>query len=555
MFKTKISFLSLAALLFLSITPAFAVSAEQRLIKSAENSAVYLTEGSTRYSFPDQKTYQSWYGNDFSAVETVSASDLALYQLVGNVTHKPGSLIKIQTDPKVYEVLNDAGDISWVASEQDAVNRFGQNWAALVSDVPVSFFVNYAITTPETPTPDEPPLDEPDNPTPPPPLTFDQTASQPSNESTLVRLTTNSVTDSGSDIAWSGSTYGLVYIRNGGVYYTYVNNQSAVGPASLASLPTLTATAVKIVWDEGLYAIVFAAADEDGNAALYFSKVDPGGSLSVNSKKITNVGSGTAFDFSANDLVSNPGYGLVYEQQTETGATEIYYAKIDDLGVLSGTAKMVSTHSASTDGTDESTNPRIIWDDTNYGIFWKDGRNGNIEIYFMRVEPSGAVVTTEKRITTTTGTTQSPALAWDGTTYAILYFDATTPGYYFQRVYPDGGLALGSPVAVGSSTETAHGADITYFESWYYVAIESLATNSKPDDGNEIYFHRISQTGDTYKTVQVTYNPWPSTAPAIIGNATDDEVGITWTDARATCDGCIYADPNRNEIYFVKLDK
>src|SRR3989338_7139263 len=194
MFKTKISFLSLAALLFLSITPAFAVSAEQRLIKSAENSAVYLTEGSTRYSFPDQKTYQSWYGNDFSAVETVSASDLALYQLVGNVTHKPGSLIKIQTDPKVYEVLNDTGDIAWVASEQDAINRFGQNWAALVSDVPVSFFVNYAITTPETPIPDEPPVVPPTDPT-PPPLTFDQTAAQPNNESTLVRLTTNSVSD------------------------------------------------------------------------------------------------------------------------------------------------------------------------------------------------------------------------------------------------------------------------------------------------------------------------------------------------------------------------
>ena len=553
MSKTKITLLTLGALLF-TITPAFAVSGNGQLVKSAENSAVYVTQDGKRYAFPDLKTYQSWYGNDFSAVQTISATELAAFQLSGNVTHKPGSLIKIQTDPKVYEVLNDTGDIAWVASEQDAINRFGQNWAALVSDVPVSFFVNYAITTPETPIPDEPPVVPPTDPT-PPPLTFDQTAAQPNNESTLVRLTTNSVSDTASDVAWSGSSYGLVYISNGDVYYIYVNDQSVAGPATVVNLPTLTATAAKIIWDEGLYAIIFAAADENANTALYFSKVDPGGSLSVNSKKITNVGSGTAFDFSANDLTSDPGYGLVYEQQTETGATEVYYAKIDDLGVMNGTVKMVSTHSATTDGTDESTDPRIMWDDTDYGIFWQDARNGNTEIYFTRVEPNGTVATTEKRITTTTGLTQSPALVWDGTTYALLYFNATTPGYYFQRVYPDGGLALGSPAMVGSTTGTTHGADIAYFESWYYVAIESLATNSKPDDGNEIYFHRISQTGDNYKTVQVTYNPWPSTAPAIIGNATDDEVGITWTDARATCDGCVYGDTKRNEIYFVKLDK
>lgn len=136
-------------IILISLLPAFTLAYSgqgDNLVKVADSSAVYVFSGLSRYVFPDLKTYQSWYGHDFSAVQTVSPTILAAYQLAGNVTHKPGSLIKIQTDPKVYEVLNTDGDLDPIADEQEAASRFGQFWSSLISDIPASFFVNYQIT-------------------------------------------------------------------------------------------------------------------------------------------------------------------------------------------------------------------------------------------------------------------------------------------------------------------------------------------------------------------------------------------------------------------------
>jgi len=120
----------------------------QLLVKSALASTVYcLKSDNTRAVFPNDATYVSWF-SDFSAVTTLSDQYLAAYQLTSNITMKTGSLVKIESDPKVYLVADAQGTLRWVPSEQKAIELFGAGWAGFVKDIPVTFFPNYHIGDP-----------------------------------------------------------------------------------------------------------------------------------------------------------------------------------------------------------------------------------------------------------------------------------------------------------------------------------------------------------------------------------------------------------------------
>jgi hypothetical protein len=115
-----------------------------KLIKGADSATVYYVgNDGKRYVFPDSKVYFSWYDR-YSSVTTVSPEVLAGFTLGGVVNYRPGSLVKIQTDPKVY-IVAKGGNLLWLAGDQLPVKFFGANWATLVNDIPDSFFTNYII--------------------------------------------------------------------------------------------------------------------------------------------------------------------------------------------------------------------------------------------------------------------------------------------------------------------------------------------------------------------------------------------------------------------------
>ena len=115
------------------------------LIKGTTLSTVYYygSDGQ-RYAFPNEKTYFSW-NKDFSAVKTISDSQLASITLAGNIVYRPGARwIKITSDNKVY-VVSTNGKIRWVENEATAKGLAGDNWNAHIDDVPDVFFTNYTV--------------------------------------------------------------------------------------------------------------------------------------------------------------------------------------------------------------------------------------------------------------------------------------------------------------------------------------------------------------------------------------------------------------------------
>jgi hypothetical protein len=115
------------------------------IIKGETLSTVYYygSDGQ-RYSFPDEKTYFSWYEN-FDGVVEISDEELADITLAGNIVRRPGSRwIKITSDDKVYAVSTD-GSIRWVESEEVAEGLAGSDWNTFIDDVPDVFFVDYTV--------------------------------------------------------------------------------------------------------------------------------------------------------------------------------------------------------------------------------------------------------------------------------------------------------------------------------------------------------------------------------------------------------------------------
>lgn len=133
----------LAALL---AQPALAVG---RLIKSPLQPIVYyLDAAGVRHAFPNIATYRSWYGDDFSAIATVTAEALTHYRLGPNLTLRPGTqLVKVPSLPTVYAV-EQGGVLRPIATAAIAAAIYGPRWPEKIVDVPEVFFENYRVGEP-----------------------------------------------------------------------------------------------------------------------------------------------------------------------------------------------------------------------------------------------------------------------------------------------------------------------------------------------------------------------------------------------------------------------
>jgi hypothetical protein len=106
----------------------------------------YLGADEKRHVFPHSNVYFTWY-DDFDDVMTVERDVLGSYKIGLPMTYAPGSLVKIQSDPKVY-LVSEQGVLRHVSTEAIASSLFGNDWNTLVYDVPVSFFSHYSISEP-----------------------------------------------------------------------------------------------------------------------------------------------------------------------------------------------------------------------------------------------------------------------------------------------------------------------------------------------------------------------------------------------------------------------
>ncbi|NQV89537.1 MAG: hypothetical protein HQ488_04415 [Parcubacteria group bacterium] len=144
MFIAAATILATAGLTAFVPMQASAASYGDLIMGETLSTVYYYGSDGQRYSFPNEKTYFSWYMS-FDDVVQVTDEELADITLAGNIVYRPGSRwIKIQSDEKVYAV-SPSGSIHWIEDEATAVGLAGDAWNTNIDDVPDVFFVDFTV--------------------------------------------------------------------------------------------------------------------------------------------------------------------------------------------------------------------------------------------------------------------------------------------------------------------------------------------------------------------------------------------------------------------------
>lgn len=114
------------------------------LFRGETLSGVYLVNADgTRSVFPSERVFIS-HGYSFDDVVMVQDDQLQKLDLGSRVTMAPGSLVKIRTDNRVFEV-GTGGLLHHVSSEAVAVERYGDAWNQIITDVDDIYWSDYTI--------------------------------------------------------------------------------------------------------------------------------------------------------------------------------------------------------------------------------------------------------------------------------------------------------------------------------------------------------------------------------------------------------------------------
>jgi hypothetical protein len=115
-----------------------------------------------------------------------------------------------------------------------------------------------------------------------------------------------------------------------------------------------------------------------------------------------------------------------------------------------------------------SSSPSVAWNGVDYGLLWKDSRNGDQEIFFTRMTPAGAKVGIDVPVTGSCFDCDHPQLVWNGTEYGAVWMqnDAIT----FRRLDRNG-AAVGTDTILGDPAGSGRELpDIAWSGSEYGIA-------------------------------------------------------------------------------------
>ena len=179
-------------------------------------------------------------------------------------------------------------------------------------------------------------------------------------------------------------------------------------------------------------------------------------------------------------------------------------------------------------------NPAVASDGTNLLVVWSDTRKGNErDIFGMLVRPDGTLLDSAGiTITTASGNDMDPAVAFNGTSFLVVWTDDSSgvPQVYGARIGPDG--ALLDPEAIPIAAEG---------NSRQYPAVASdgqdfLVVWTLNSTDADIYAARIAANGTVLdpEGIPIRTGPVDQSRPAIAFDGT--YYLVVWQDDRNTSD-------------------
>ena len=177
---------------------------------------------------------------------------------------------------------------------------------------------------------------------------------------------------------------------------------------------------------------------------------------------------------------------------------------------VGGTDLRMTTASFSSD------NPSLAWNGTDFGMFYKDSRNGGQELFFSRVSAAGVKIGSD--VNSLPGVQSvKPRAVWTGSEYGVVWEDGGFVGF---RRFDRNGAPIGSEVVLGATSPGAFTPDIAWTGKEYGIVWAQYVTTP------EIFFTRIGADASILMNpVQISLGQNPQD-PKVSWNGT--HYGVVW---------------------------
>ena len=230
-------------------------------------------------------------------------------------------------------------------------------------------------------------------------------------------------------------------------------------------------------------------------------------------------------------------YFVVWEDRR--GGRDIYGSRVNRSGlVLDSAGITISTANYN------QYSPSAAFDGTNYLVVWEDGRNGDYsQIYGARVSETGCILDPNGiRISTAGSTAKSPAIAFDGTNYLVVWADKRndtlqTLNYdiYGARVSPTGALLDTIGIAISTHESPQHSPSVTFDGLNHLVVWENY--RAEFPDAPDIYGARVDGAGSVLDPngIPISAAEFEQEVPAVVTGRNGSFV--VWQDWRSDTTG------------------
>ena len=232
-------------------------------------------------------------------------------------------------------------------------------------------------------------------------------------------------------------------------------------------------------------------------------------------------------------------YLMVWEDQRSATSIDIYAARVAEDGtVLDPVGIPVSTVAG-----DLQTSPAVAWDGTNFMVVWEDTRDFATgggpsctyctDIYGSRIGTDGTVLDPSGiPISTALSHQESPAIAWNGTSYLVTWTDSR-PLVTFGRRDLFGALLSPAGVVTDNDIAIATSSDFDSAVASNGTDFLVVWTSTAPANNFNLYRTRVTGAGAVLDPSGIALAPVMGSQrhPSVVWNGTN--YFVAWSDTRS----------------------
>ncbi len=179
---------------------------------------------------------------------------------------------------------------------------------------------------------------------------------------------------------------------------------------------------------------------------------------------------------------------------------------------------------------ENSKKPAVYENSGNYDLVWQDFRNGNWDIYYAKVTPSGFKLVNDSRITTYPGKDANPKIISKGNMIFVFwnrYIDNHWSIYYARLHYSNKNISIEiPPMVITETTNNCTNPDVTMDKDGFLHVVWQQWTGTNWD----VFYDKLDISGKkVFSPINISRDKTNSTKPKIISTP-DNKIEITWID-------------------------